>query len=113
MRRLLLATLAAFVLAPLVTSAQGAPPPADNTRPVAQAKGVNLSGKVSADAKLLVTDDDNAWLVSNADVLKGLDNDSVTVKCQIDLKKGAIRILSIVESGTEHLSHLSDAAFRR
>ena len=113
MKRLVLAMVATFTLASLVTSALGAPPAADSTRPAAQARGVNLSGRVSADAKVLVTDDDSAWFVSNADTLNGFENLYVTVKCRMDLKKGAIRVLSVVEPATSRRSHLSDAAFRR
>lgn len=62
---------------------------------------------------MLVTDDDNTSHVSNANALKGFENLYVTIKCQMDPKKGAIRVLSIVEPRTNRGSRLSDAAFRR
>jgi hypothetical protein len=83
----------------------------DNTRPAA-VKGVNLAGKVSADGKKLVTDDDNSWIVSNPEVLKGFENRYITVKCRIDPDKHALRIMSVETRGNNE-PRLHDAAFRR
>jgi len=87
----------------------------DNNRPLAgQVKGLNLSGKVSADGKMLRTDDDNDWSISNPDVLKGLEGHYITVKCRIDQNKRALRVLFLVEQGqTKHAVNLGDPAFRR
>ena len=86
--------------------------PGEGTRPAA-AKGVTLSGKVSAGGKLLLTDDDTAWSVSNAEVLKGFENLYVTIKCRMDPRRGVILVLSVLEPRASHDRHLGDAAFRR
>ena len=62
MKPLLLATVAVLILAPKLTIAQGASPASDNTRPAAQTRAVNLSGKVSSDGKVFTADDDNNGL---------------------------------------------------
>jgi hypothetical protein len=74
---------------------------------------VNLTGKVSLDGKVLVAEDDNEWIVSNAEALKGFENRSVTVKCRMNPDTRTIRVLSVVEPGKSSNAHLSDAAFRR
>lgn len=110
MRRFPCIGFAFFLLAGPFTYAAG-----DNTHPTSvHTKGVTLSGKVSADGKQLVADDENAWTVKNSDTLKGLERRYVTVKCRMDLDKRAIRVLSVEEpSETKHTAHLGDAAFRR
>jgi hypothetical protein len=84
----------------------------DSTR--VQVKGVVLSGQVSEDGMKLLADDDNMWVVSNAELLKGLEGRYVSVRCRMDVKGGKIRVLSIIDQpGTTHGAHLGDAAFRR
>ncbi len=86
--------------------------PADTTRPaVSQKKGVNLTGTVSKDGKEFMTDDDNTWAVSNTEALKGLENQTVTVKCRIDPAKRALWIMTVEEPGRR--AQENDAAFRR
>ena len=58
--------------------------------PATQPKGVVLSGKVSHDPKAFVMDDDNSCVVTNAEMLKGLENLYVTVRCRIDPEKRAV-----------------------
>jgi len=110
MRRLPRTALAVLLLTSTFTHAAG-----DSTRPTSPyTKGVLLSGKVSDDGKLLVADDDNGWAVTNMDTLKGLEGRYITVKCRMDIRRQAIRVLSIEDpSQTKHPAHLGDAAFRR
>lgn len=61
-----------------------------------------------------MADDDNAWTVSNADTVKGLEGRYVSVRCRMNPKAGTIRVLSIVDQPSRTPSaHLGDAAFRR
>jgi hypothetical protein len=110
MRGFPIALLLSVMASPLM-NARG-PVPSDRTRP-SGVQGVNLSGKVSNDGKMLLADDDNTWSVSNADVLKGLEGRYVTVKCRMDPGKRAIRVLYVFEPDTKHSANLGDSAFRR
>ena len=93
--------------------AQVAALPGDSTPRPGQAKGVTLSGQVSTDGKTLLTDDDNNWTVSNAEMLKGFQGRYVTVKCRIDPKNSAIRVLYVIEPSETKHANLGDSAFRR
>lgn len=99
-----------LVLGTFLTHAQSAIA-GDSTR--VQTKGVVLSGQVSQDGKTLLADDDNAWVVINADSLKGLEGRYVSVRCRMDVKDGRIRVLSVDQPVAGHSAHLGDAAFRR
>jgi hypothetical protein len=113
MKRFVFAALPVLFLASLFTEAQGSAPLNDTTRP-ATTKGVNISGKLSGDGKVLVTDDDNNWSVTNPDALKGFEGQYLTVRCRMEPAKRAIRVLSVVEQLDEkHAARLGDPAFRR
>jgi hypothetical protein len=111
MRKLLLVATAALVSVSLSPLAQAAPA-GDNTHAsVRPNRGVELSGKLSPDGKLLVTDDDNTWSVANAEVLKGLESRYVKVVCRMDPQRRTIKVLFVVEPAPG--TYLNDAAFRR
>ena len=109
MRRI---SLASLLIASLF-AAQAAALPGDSTPRPGQTKGVTLSGQVSNNGKMLVTDDDNNWTVSNAETLKALQGRYVTVKCRIDQKNSAIRVLYIIEPSETKHANWGDSAFRR
>jgi hypothetical protein len=79
------------------------------------AKVLVVFGKVSNDAKTLLTDLDSEWKVENASILKGYEDRLVRVRCYIDAEKNQLHILSIKkESGEEnHAARYDDSAFRR
>lgn len=112
MRWVSLATLGFVLLASIVTGAQTSKGETAK-QPGVYAKGVNLAGKVSNDGKTLVTDDDNIWIVTNADILKGFEGRDATLKCRMDPDHHAIRVLTVVEPELKHPANLSDSAFRR
>ena len=115
MRSFPFTALTLMLLASMFTYSRGAVAAGDSTRSAGtQVKGVNLSGKVSSDAKTLLTDDDNDWRVANPDALKGREGRYVTVRCRMDLSKRAIQVFSLVEDpGVTHTANLGDSAFRR
>jgi hypothetical protein len=76
-------------------------------------KGVDLAGKVSIDRKTLVANDDNIWIVNNAEMLKGLEGRDVTLKCRMDPDHHAIRVLFVVVPETKQAGKFNDSAFRR
>jgi hypothetical protein len=82
-----------------------------NSRP----KVLIVFGKVSNDARSLLTDLDSEWKVANASALKGYEDHVVRVRCYIDAEKNQLHILSIrKENGGEtYTARYADSAFRR
>jgi len=78
-------------------------------------KAVTLSGLISLDGKMLVSDENDIWGVSNPNVLAGHEGQQVLVKCQVFLEKNEIHVFSIKPAGAElkSASYRSDSAFRR
>jgi CHASE1-domain containing sensor protein len=59
-------------------------------------KAVALSGKVSDDGKMFVSDKDQTnWTVSNPDALKGHEGHEVTLKAHVDAAKNEIHVVSV------------------
>ena len=80
----------------------------------AAAKILTVFGKVSNDARTLLTDLDSEWKVANASILKGYEDHLVRVRCYIDAEKNQLHILSIKkENGENYAARYEDSAFRR
>jgi len=92
-----------------MTVAQEAP--TSQARP--SAKAVTIAGTVSNDGKTLVSEQDDAWTVSNADVLKGQEGREVTVKCRPDPAKHSIHVFFVKPAETRDIANRGDSAFRR
>lgn len=114
MKNATIALLAAILLVPGLVLAQ------ENTaesKPVASprmsAKTLMVSGKVSDDGKMLVTDLDSEWAVSNAEILKGLEGRLVRVKCYVDSARNQLQILSVKRENSDYAARHADSAFRR
>jgi len=59
-------------------------------------KSVSVSGKVSDDGKMFMSDKDNKnWMISNPDAVKGHEGHHVTVKGHVDAAKNEIHITSV------------------
>src|SRR2546423_3436093 len=59
-------------------------------------KKVSLSGKVSEDGKMFVSDKDNkTWTISNPEALKGHEGHHVTIKAHADAAKSEIQVTSV------------------
>ncbi len=59
-------------------------------------KAMTVSGKVSDDGKMFVSDKDNkTWTVSNPEALKGHEGHHVTVKVHVDAAKNEIQVSSV------------------
>jgi hypothetical protein len=88
---------------------------APNSGASAPQKALTVSGRVSDDGKLLLTDIDAEWAVSNAESLRGQEGRMVVVRCYVDSEKNRIRILSVKrgDSGTPYAARYADSAFRR
>lgn len=78
-------------------------------------KVVTLSGKVSADAKWLVTAHKANLQVANPELLSAYEGRIISVKCERDAGANVVRVLAVrsVERPTTGHARLDDAAFRR
>jgi hypothetical protein len=81
----------------------------------ASAKPLMVAGQVSSDRKILMTDIDSEWSVSNPEALKGHEGRRVMVKCYVDTEKNRIQILSVKKAENEatYSARSTDSAFRR
>jgi hypothetical protein len=78
-------------------------------------KILTVFGKVSSDARTLLTDLDSEWKVANASILTGYEDRLVRVRCYIDAEKNQLHILSIKKenAGETYAARYADSAFRR
>ena len=79
------------------TMKQGDPMKQDNMKTDNMSKkAVSVSGKVSDDGKMFVSDKDNkTWTISNPEALKGHEGHHLTVKAQIDAAKDEIHVTTV------------------
>jgi hypothetical protein len=111
--KILAQAAAALALVSLLTASGTAMLLGDGMRPAgAYAKSIELSGKVSDDAKSFLADDGNQWIISNAAAVKGREGRNVVLHCRMDLTKRAIHVLGIRQEQSQRPT-LGDAAFRR
>jgi hypothetical protein len=98
-------TLIAFAAALMMSSAaiaqdtmkQGSQMKDDNMKADNMSKkAVSISGKVSDDGRMFVSDKDNkSWTISNPQALKGHEGHHVTVKARLDADKNEIHVTSV------------------
>jgi hypothetical protein len=77
------------------------------------AHAVQIAGRVSRDGKLLVSEDQEQWTISNPGALRGQEGHWVTVKCQLSSDQNRIHVFSVAGSETSLVARPADAAFRR
>jgi len=78
-------------------------------------KPLVVFGRISEDGKKLLSDLDSEWIVSNPEMLKGLEGRLVRVKCYVDSEKNRLRILFVKKENSElsYATRQADSAFRR
>lgn len=84
---------------------------ADST--ITAKKAVMLSGRVSNDGKLLVSEDKDQWTVSNPAVISKHAGQFVNVKCQLSADQNSIHVLLVQPVAAQSASTHNDSAFRR
>jgi hypothetical protein len=84
---------------------------ADST--ITAKKAVMLSGRVSEDGKLLMTEDQDRWTVNNPSLLLPHAGQLVNVKCQLSADQNSIHVLLVKPAGAQYVAAHSDSAFRR
>jgi hypothetical protein len=92
-------TIISFVLALLVyavaVAQYGAQQP-DNSKSSMSMKTVSLTGKISDDGKMFVSDKDSkSWTISNPDAVKGHEGHRVTLQAQVDAGKNEVHVVSL------------------
>lgn len=107
--------LATVLLISSFCAAQSRPEMRRTDSSQAGAKVLIVFGRVSNDARTLVTDLDSEWKVANASMLRGYEDRLVRIRCYIDAEKNQIQILSIKKEngGETYAAHYADSAFRR
>jgi hypothetical protein len=67
------------------------------------------------DGKILVTDDDDIWKVTNPNVLAGHEGQYVSVRCQANPDKKELHLFTVKAAARDakYVTKSSDAAFRR
>jgi len=120
MKKWILVLLAVVLLIPAGALGQHSSKAAEATPPGASSskvvpKAVTISGQISLDGKTLVSEANDIWMVSNANVLTGHEGQQVLVKCQVRPDKNEIHVFSVKVAPLEVKSALnrSDSAFRR
>ena len=115
MKRTTLGMLALLLLSGAAAVAQDKPASSQDHPAAFSAKPLNVSGKVSSDGKILLTDIDTQWSISNPDALKGHEGHLVRVKCYVDTEKNSVKVLSVKRADSEasYAAQHSDSAFRR
>lgn len=59
-------------------------------------KAVSVSGKVSDDGKMFMSDTDNKnWMISNPEAVRGHEGHHVTLKAHLDADKNEIHVTSV------------------
>lgn len=89
--------------------------PAGSNFSKAVPKAVTLTGQISLDGKTLVSEENDIWTVSNANVLAGHEGQRVSVKCQVASGKNEIHVFSVKAAPLEvkAASNKADSAFKR
>jgi hypothetical protein len=88
-----------FVLALLmyaVAVAQYGAQQPDNSKSSMSVKTVSITGKISDDGKMFVSDKDSkSWTISNPDAVKGHEGYQVTLQAQVDADKNEVYVVSL------------------
>lgn len=95
--------------------AQGKKPSKTAEQSSGASKTLMVSGRVSVDGKMLVTDLESEWTIENAGVLRGYEGDLVRVRCVVDSDRSRLQILSVKKENGEatYAARYADSAFRR
>ena len=109
MRNIICASLAVALLTSTAVAQKSTVAPAP--RPIAT-RVFLIAGEVNEDGTILVSEEINKWVVTNAALLKGYAGAHVTVRCHVDPDKHAMQVLSIVRQELVKYNP-SDSAFRR
>jgi hypothetical protein len=85
----------ALLMSAVAFAQYGAEPP-DNSKSSVSMKTVSITGKISADGTMFVSDKDSKnWTISNPDAVKGHEWHHVTLQAQVDADKNEVHVVGL------------------
>jgi len=96
MKKLMIISFALALLMSAVAFAQYGAKPPDNSKSSVSMKTVSITGKISADGTMFVSDKDSKnWTISNPDAVKGHEGHHVTLQAQVDADKNEVYVVGL------------------
>ena len=96
MKKLMIILFVLALLMSAVALAQYAAQQPDNSKSSTSMKAVSITGKISDDGKMFVSDKDSkSWTISNPDAVKGHEGHHVTLQAQVDADKSEVHVESL------------------
>ena len=96
MKKLMIISFAlALLMSALAVAQYGAQQP-DNSKSAPSLKAVSVTGKISDDGKMFVSDKDGkSWTISNPAAVKGHEGHHVTLQAQVDADKNEVYVVGL------------------
>ena len=96
MKKLMIISFALALLMSAVAVAQYGAQQPDTSKSNASMKAVSVTGKISEDGKMFVSDKDGkSWTISNPDAVKGHEGHHVILLAQVEAEKNAVHVVSL------------------
>ena len=96
MKKLMIISFALALLMSAVAVAQYGAQPPDNSKSGTSMTTVSITGKISADGTMFVSDKDSkSWTISNPDAVKGHEGHHVTLQAQVDADKNEVHVVGL------------------
>jgi hypothetical protein len=96
MKKLMIISFALALLMSAVAVAQYGAQQPDNSKSGMSMKAVSITGKISDDGKMFVSDKDSkSWTISNPDAVKGHEGHHVTLQAHADADKNEVHVVSL------------------
>ena len=96
MKKLMIISFALALLMSAVAVAQYGAQQPDNSKSGASMKAVSITGKISDDGKMFVSDKDSkSWTINNPDAVKGHEGHHVTLQAHVDADKNEVHVVSL------------------
>jgi hypothetical protein len=96
MKKLMIISFALTLALSAVATAQYAAQQPDTSKSGPSMKAVSITGKISDDGKMFVSDKDStSWTISNPDAVKGHEGHHVTLQAQVDANKNEVQVVSL------------------
>jgi hypothetical protein len=96
MKKLMIISFALTLLMSVVALAQYGAQPPDTSKSGTSMKAVSITGTISDDGKMFVSDKDGkSWTISNPDAVKGHEGHHVILQAQVDADKSQVHVMSL------------------
>jgi hypothetical protein len=96
MKKLMIISFVLALLMSAVAVAQYGAQQPDNSKSSMSMKAVSVTGTISDDGKMFVSDKDSkSWTISNPAAVKGHEGHHVTLQAQVDTDKNEVHVVSL------------------